>query len=210
MSVDNKTNNNNLADLHGSGSGQMVMSTHQQRIEQQRRIRSSKVANIPYCVLPQPYNVCRRTTNMNALQMHNYIETLRGEYAPGKKSLKGRGLLKTDPNVHQLLGSQAPTNNEEYSNSPAMVGSRNLGSAQPGSEKLNFEPIVKIQDAIENVQEMLVPASNQNPGVSDNMILVPLHNKLVPIWMLKPLSQNMTCNFTKETMSLFQLMRESH
>ena len=85
MSVDNKTNNNNLADLHGSGSGQVVMSPHQQRIEQLRRIRSSKVANIPYSVLPQPYNVCRRTTNMNALQMHNYIETLRGEYAPGKK-----------------------------------------------------------------------------------------------------------------------------
>ena len=169
MSVDHQNNNNNLAELHGSGSGR-VMSTYQQRVEQQRRIRSSKVANIPYCVLPQPYNVCRRTTNMNALQMHNYIETLREEYAPGKKSLKGRGLLKTDPNVHELLGSQAPTNNEEYSNSPTMVGTRNLGSAQPGSEKLNFEPIVKIQDAIENVQEMLVPASNRNPGVSDNMI----------------------------------------
>ena len=84
LSVDHQNNNNNLAELHGSGSGQ-VMSTHQQRVEQQRRIRSSKVANIPYCVLPQPYNVCRRTTNMNALQMHNYIETLRGEYAPGKK-----------------------------------------------------------------------------------------------------------------------------
>ena len=84
MSVNNQNNKNNLAELHGSGSGQ-VMSTHQQRVEQQRRIQSSKVANIPYCVLPQPYNVCRRTTNMNALQMHNYIETLRGEYAPGKK-----------------------------------------------------------------------------------------------------------------------------
>ena len=87
MSVDNKTDNNNLAELHGSGSGQ-VMSTHQQRVEQQRRIRSSKVANVPYCVLPQPYNVCRRTTNMNALQMHNYIETLRGEYAAGRKKFE--------------------------------------------------------------------------------------------------------------------------
>ena len=107
---------------------------------------------------------------MNALQIHNYVETLK-RYTTGRKNrLKGRGLLKSDPNIHDMLGSQAPTNNQEYSETPTMSGIRSLGEAQPGSEKLNFEPTVKIQDAIENVQEMLVPASNRSPGVSDNMI----------------------------------------
>ena len=106
---------------------------------------------------------------MNALQMFNYMQALKNEHG-GSKDLKGRGLLKTDPNTQDMLGSNAPSNNQEYSNTPTMSGSRSLGDAQPGSEKLNFEPIAKIQDAIENVQEMLVPASNRNPGVSDNMI----------------------------------------
>ena len=100
--------------------------------------------------------------------MFNYMQALKNEH--GGRGLKGRGLLKTDPNTQEILGSNAPSNNQEYSNTPTMSGSRSLGDAQPGSEKLNFEPIVKIQDAIENVQEMLVPASNRNPGVSDNMI----------------------------------------
>ena len=143
------------------------MTQHQQRLEKERIIRSSKVANIPYCKLPLPYNICRRSTDMNALQIHNYVETLKQYTSSGKNKLKGRGLLKSDPNTHDVLGSQAPTNNQEYSETPTMSGIRSLGDAQPGSEKLNFEPTVKIQDAIENVQEMLVPASNRNPGVSN-------------------------------------------
>ena len=82
----------------------------------------------------------------------------------------GRGLLTTDPYTQEMLGSNALSNNPEYSNMPTMSGSRSLGDAQPSSEKLDFEPIVKIQDAIENIQEILVPASKRNPGASDNMI----------------------------------------
>ena len=158
----NNNNNNNLCNLRGSGSD------HQQELcERDARLRISRLA--PYSTLPLAYNVCKRTTNMNALQMFNYMQALKNEHG-GSKGLKGRGLLKTDPNTQDMLGSNAPSNNQEYSNTPTMSGSRSLGDAQPGSEKLNFEPIVKIQDAIENVQEMLVPASNRNPGVSDNMI----------------------------------------
>ena len=158
--LSNNNNNNNLCNLRGSGSDH-----HHQELSE--RLRISKLA--PYSTLPLAYNVCKITTNMNALQMFNYMQALKNEHG-GSKGLKGRGLLKTDPNTQDMLGSNAPSNNQEYSNTPTMSGSRSLGDAQPGSEKLNFEPIVKIQDAIENVQEMLVPASNRNPGVSDNMI----------------------------------------
>ena len=120
-------NNNNLCNLRGSGSD------HRQELSE--RLRISKLA--PYSTLPLAYNVCKRTTNMNALQMFNYMQALKNEHG-GSKGLKGRGLLKTDPNTQDMLGSNAPSNNQEYSNTPTMSGSRSLGDAQPGSEKIKF------------------------------------------------------------------------
>ena len=117
-----------LSNLHGSGmGGGGGMSQRQQRLEKERIIRISKVANIPYCKLPLPYNICRRTTDMNALRIHNYVETLKRYTTGGKNRLKGRGLLKRDPNTHDMHGSQAPTNNQEYSETPTMSGTRSLG-----------------------------------------------------------------------------------
>ena len=83
LSSNNNNNNNNLCNLRGSGSD------HQQELcERFARLRISKLA--PYSTLPLAYNVCKRTTNMNALQMFNYMQALKNEHG-GSKGLKGRG-----------------------------------------------------------------------------------------------------------------------
>ncbi len=166
MRPPNNNNNNNTAKKSGNNMLAAAEAT------------KSKAAYIPFCRLPLPYNVGRQKLNMNSYESFTYARALADEQRTlaikmnggklkGRGSLKGRGLIPTDPNIHDILGSQAPTGNMDYSNTPTLQGKRSLGSAQPGAEKLNFEPSVKIQDTFDNIQEIIVPASNRNPGIVD-------------------------------------------
>ena len=140
-------------------------------------LKQPKAAYIPYCKVPPPFRgtAFTRKRKMDAYESAMYAQALE------KKGIKiddptalltGRGLMPTNPNIKEALGTQAPTMNNEYSLTPQTLGARNFGGTQPGSEKLIYEPEINVQTIYESVMEVKIPAQSRNPGVADDSIFL--------------------------------------
>ena len=87
------------------------------------------------------------------------------------KYLKGRGLIKANPNDREILGNQGPTSNFEVSNTPQVEGERGLGGIQPGFEKFISQPTVKAADFIETINEIKIGSNPLNPQFAEVIYL---------------------------------------
>ena len=140
-------------------------------------LKEPKAADIPYCRIPAPFRgkLFTRKRKMDAYASAMYAQALQKKgfnLNNPAALLTGRGLLPTNPNIKEALGTQAPTMNNEYSNTPQLQGLQNFGGSQPGSEKLIYEPEINVQSIYESVMEVKIPAQSRNPGVGDENIFL--------------------------------------
>eukprot|EP00112_Aurelia_sp_Birch-Aquarium-sp1_P012505 Seg2628.13 transcript_id=Seg2628.13/GoldUCD/mRNA.D3Y31 product="hypothetical protein" protein_id=Seg2628.13/GoldUCD/D3Y31 len=166
----------NPSTLRGSG-----IAAHLQKKRKLFELRDDpESAFIPHCTLTPPFHAFRnnKRRKMDTYEWHTYQNTIAKKLKDidsdftmggnGGEYLKGSGLIPADPNVKEALGTQAPISNIDVSDAAQQEGSRNIGgSAEPGAEKLIYEPTIKVASIYESIAEVVIPASNRNPGITE-------------------------------------------